>query len=179
METTEKTYEKLREFLILKHNLNTNSSNFSYDDLNSMNQNYQDLKTEFKNKEISKIQIFDKKEALITNFISLKNSIEKLAKSKPNENLKKDQNFNTGGNELFKRVARELQHIICSRFNGNFGYNDIVTSSTLNNSITYLSMINFINEEVSILTNFEFDSFYSFVQYYVDFENRIIRNFQL
>lgn len=179
MATTEKIKENLSEFLRLKHNLNNNAENFTNDEITSMHQNYMNLKDNFKKNEISKNQIDEKNEALISNFISLKNSIEKLMREKPNENLSKNQNFVNGGNEFFKRIARDIQHIICSRFNGNFGYGDLVTTSIQNNSITYLSMINFINYEVLILVENQFDNFYSFVQYYVDFENRIITNFQL
>jgi len=84
-----------------------------------------------------------------------------------------------GGYELFKRLARDVSYLICSDNNGGFGYNDLKITEVESDMVSYESVINFLNTEITILSQYDFENFYSFVIYYRDLENRLISAFKL
>lgn len=175
----EEIKNKLEEYLVIRHKLNLRNLSLSNEEAESLISKKLGLSFFFQNIEITNEQISEKKEALINNLTNLKDSIEKLSRTNPNEGLSRSQFFGNGGIELFKRLCRDMLHIICSKYNGGFGYVDLKITQNVNDLISYDSFINFLNLEIRILSNYECEDFYSFVQYYTDFENRILSNFTL
>ncbi|MBA9072607.1 hypothetical protein GGR22_000733 [Flavobacterium gossypii] len=175
----EEIRNKLDEYLVIRNRLNVINLNLSNEEAENLNSKILGLRHLFQNKDISNEQVLEKKEALINNLTNLKDSIEKLSRTNPNEGLSRSQFFGNGGIELFKRLCRDMLHIICSKYNGGFGYVDLKITQNVNDLISYDSFINFLNLEIRILSNYECEDFYSFVQYYTDFENRILSNFTL
>lgn len=170
--------KKFNEYLRVANNL-SNLANLSEDLITSMNSELHDLESFFLKIEISKEEIEKKHELLFSVINSLKEAVQEKQRSHPNKNLSKNQNFGNGGVELFKRLCREIQYVIVLKPYGYSKFMDLVITENEDNSISYSDMITFLDNEINILKNKNFNNFYSFVVYYQEFESRIISHFNL
>tara|TARA_B100000678_G_C18084639_1_gene452176 strand:- start:215 stop:757 length:543 start_codon:yes stop_codon:yes gene_type:complete len=169
---------QLDQYLRIRNSLN--KSLLSENEIKTESEALINLKQKFRSETLDQNKIFEKKEALINNLSLIKESVECLSQNYPGAGLSKSQGYSNGGIELFKRLARETKHIICSKYNGGFGYSDLKITKKSDDIISYSSFIIFLNNEIRHLSDYDFEkNFQSFVSYYVDFENRIISDFNI
>jgi hypothetical protein len=178
--------EKINIYLDLKHRINSYlkiqqkfDSPIDESKVSEWNEEYSLVKTFLKNYPVDEPRREKIIDDLFSNLTNFKSSIENLKnQNNASSGLSISQGLGNGG-ELFKKLSRQLRSTIYLRSGSVIGFEDLKSTTVSMDKVEYDHFLTFLNSEITQLAGYEFDGIYSFMQYYNDFEQRVLKSFDL